>query len=356
MAPRTKTISYWSAQATESLRHESNFITFYMFPNPYSIIPDISDVRLADDAFSYGRLEVYWNDDWRPVCNNVDLYGSVVRQWNHQAAWVACRQLGYQGGRALYYEGLSVETTSKVYNVQCGYGPRGYDKDILKDCDYEVGAVDCKDNRQAGVACFNVDDIYITRYGDEPIWNGRIGVLTYKEWRPVCQNVVYGTDDTEWNHQAAWVACRQLGYQGGKATSYPGFSVHSERKVFDVQCGDGLYDDLKDCESIKLENVDCDGDLQAGVSCFDDIDIGFNNDRTNEGNVEIKVQDEWHAVCYHTGYISDFVWNVRAALLACRRFGFVSGTPLALDGLSTSGYLVNDVRCPYGAYKTLVPH
>ena len=43
------------------------------------------DIRLEDGVF-HGRVEVCFNNDWRPVCDTL---------WDDTDARVACRQLGF---------------------------------------------------------------------------------------------------------------------------------------------------------------------------------------------------------------------------------------------------------------------
>ena len=72
---------------------------------------------------------------------------------------------------------------------------------------------------------------------------GRLELLVRKQfgvgqWLAVC---AYGreSDDFRWNEQAAWVACRQLGYHGGMARFFNSFSVSNGYRVNDIRCGNG---------------------------------------------------------------------------------------------------------------------
>ena len=78
------------------------------------------DIRLAYNATDEGRLEMWHNDKWIAVC--YDGGEDDDHFWNDQAASVACRQLGYDGGNATDYENLSVDGTWKVNDVRCGNG------------------------------------------------------------------------------------------------------------------------------------------------------------------------------------------------------------------------------------------
>ncbi len=54
---------------------------------------------------------------------------------------------------------------------------------------------------------------------------------------PVCYDG--GDDDQYWTAQNAWVACRQLGYHGGRSIAYE--SEHDGLIVKDVRCGQGKF-------------------------------------------------------------------------------------------------------------------
>ena len=90
--------------------------------NPFMLIlflADMLDIRLADEATSEGRLEMSYKDQWIPVCNDGGQYDD---SWSFQAVWVACRQLGYYGGRPSYVNSLSIQTSFTVNDVRCGEG------------------------------------------------------------------------------------------------------------------------------------------------------------------------------------------------------------------------------------------
>ena len=84
---------------------------------------EIIGIRLANDAELKGRLELLVRNQsgvqqWLAVCalgnENDDI------RWNHQAAWVACRQLGYHGGMARFF--FSVANRYQVNDIRCGDG------------------------------------------------------------------------------------------------------------------------------------------------------------------------------------------------------------------------------------------
>ena len=58
------------------------------------------------------------------------------------------------------------------------------------------------------------------------------------QWIPVCYDGA-DKDNRRWSYQEAWVACRQLGYYGGRRKEYDGLSVENDFKAKDVRCNDG---------------------------------------------------------------------------------------------------------------------
>ena len=89
------------------------------------------------------------------------------------------------------------------------------------------------------------------------------------------------------------------------------------------------------------------------MSVFEDtlnVRLGTSGGQANTGgNVEVFVNDEWHAVCFEPKYVGpDEVWDLEAAIVVCRQLGFASGVPVAYHGPTSTGLHVNDVRCEYG--------
>ncbi len=66
-------------------------------------------------------VQLSGDSTWYPVCNSYTVQGGAVWYWDHQEAWVTCRDHGYHGGRKSVYSGVP-STGLKVYNVSCGDG------------------------------------------------------------------------------------------------------------------------------------------------------------------------------------------------------------------------------------------
>ena len=100
-------------------------------------------VRLAGvTAANAGRVEVYHNDEWGTVCDDM---------WDITDANVVCRQLNYSGATA----------APKAAFFGAGSGPIHYDnvgctgnETRLADCSHNgIGIHDCGHNEDVGVVC-----------------------------------------------------------------------------------------------------------------------------------------------------------------------------------------------------------
>ncbi|XP_072031630.1 scavenger receptor cysteine-rich domain superfamily protein-like isoform X2 [Amphiura filiformis] len=313
---------------------------------------DLLDIRLVHEVtfkatpeLSEGRLEMSYQGTWIAVCN----YGGMPGQdnsWSYQAAWVACRQLGYYGGRRREYKEVSVTSEFTVNDVRCINGMFYH----LQECVFELENTICHKDRQAGVECFEtILDIKLVHeeYDIDPLpAEGRLEMLYKGQWLPLCYDGVM-SNDIEWNNQAAWVACRQLGYYGGRSKIYDGLSVNSSLKVMDVRCGDGLFNNLHEC-FFEVEETGCYEEKQAGVECFNikpDIHLVHN------GELEMLYENQWIAVCYN-GDTKDTTWNSQSAWVACRQLGHHGGRSKVIrrDQPVSSGLSVNNVRCGDGLF------
>ncbi|XP_072025077.1 macrophage mannose receptor 1-like isoform X2 [Amphiura filiformis] len=126
-------------------------ISFGYIMNMNSVVCQVEydgDVRLVDGKEWEGRIEVYYDGGWRVVCYDTDSESDS--KWSDRAAWVTCQQLGYPGGTATSVTAYSITGSRKFSDVRCQNGDYS-----LPDCKYEFEETDCRDDKQAGVICYN---------------------------------------------------------------------------------------------------------------------------------------------------------------------------------------------------------
>ncbi|EFN51435.1 hypothetical protein CHLNCDRAFT_28040, partial [Chlorella variabilis] len=158
-------------------------------------------VRLLNGSVpNEGRLELLHAGQWWPVCRD---------SFQGRAAWAACRSLGYARGLAegpysnSYFRAMGTATWD---GLSCLGG-----ESSLFDCYSGPGPFGSGTDQELGVACFNETGEAVGSTG--PLASGRVEVLRYGQWRPVCSS--------GFGPRAAAVACRQAGWLGGTAAVAP---------------------------------------------------------------------------------------------------------------------------------------
>ena len=92
---------------------------------------EILGIRLANNVELEGKLELLvevehgGEQEWLAVCYEGVRWHGI--EWNNQAAWVACRQLGYDGGMAEFIYGYRDPDEKRVNNIMCEDGKILYD-------------------------------------------------------------------------------------------------------------------------------------------------------------------------------------------------------------------------------------
>nr|KAG5697333.1 hypothetical protein BaRGS_004059 [Batillaria attramentaria] len=232
------------------------------------------ELRLTGGGRNYGRLEVQYEGEWGRVA---DYYFSSYD------ATIACKQLGYLGGRGAPYNmrtngqgRVSVKVMIWMYYVLCGGKER-----TLFEC-YNYWNYRLSYARDANVICYNTREITV----DFMNVTGRI-----------CSD---GWDDTD-----AGVFCSERGFQHGKAyehflfSSYYYYSQNGPFWITQVNC-QGTERSLRDCPKTLGTVSQCTSGKAAGVMCTNTDGIYYRLEGSNsgyKGRVEVAVDGQWGTVC-----------------------------------------------------------
>lgn len=121
----------------------SSHVTFICPCNTDEEDIELFPVRLANGNDSYGRVEVFINDQWGTVCDDL---------WDLDDAHVVCRSLGYASAVSAHGSAAFDQGSGPIWldNVQCSGGESN-----LALCSH-AGVRDdhfCFHNEDAGVVC-----------------------------------------------------------------------------------------------------------------------------------------------------------------------------------------------------------
>ena len=213
-----------------------------------SIVLSQGSVRLRGGDFHYGRVEIFYNDQWGTVCDN---------DWDINDAHVVCRQLGFSR--------LASNAPTGAYYGQ-GTGPVWMDdvacsgsESHLYDCRQRGwGLHDCTHSKDSSAVCRYGS--YNLRLAGGGSYYGRVEVYHNGTWGTVC--------DDYWDIKDAHVVCRQLGFS--RAFSAPCCEKYGEGSdpiwLDNVKCS-GVEASLFDCNHLDWGKHDCHHYEDANVIC-----------------------------------------------------------------------------------------
>ncbi|GFR51391.1 hypothetical protein Agub_g13827 [Astrephomene gubernaculifera] len=303
-------------------------------------LPGEGQLKLVgSDTPGRGTLLVYHAGAWGAISSSLD--------W--QAARVVCRQLGWASGDPV---------TSSKYGSASGRLLRtslqcAWDSPSLFECprssDFEDDGLIPNDYPWlAGVECYNeTEAVRLMSGGLDSRANGSgvVQVLYRGVWGAV--------EHSYWDWRDARVACRQLGW----TTGYP---VQGAGAVYGIPPG-SVYgvgygcvwneSSLGECNrnnNLDVYTTDSTGLTSlAGVQCVNETDGPEGALRLTagptalSGTVEIWYNGSWGSVYQSRS------WDWRAARVACRQLGFLSGKPVfnAVYGKSRGPVWLTEVVC-----------
>ncbi|CAH1785790.1 unnamed protein product [Owenia fusiformis] len=259
-------------------------------------------VRLAGKkrTKTSGRLEIYKNSKWRPVC-----YSSVI---GPKIAEKLCATLGIVGVNPITFRGEHFGRARKVkpwwLSLPCEYGKCGIEREV-QSCDI---------NKYANIECSNHDrwpkETTRIKLGNKNY--GEVNVQVGDDWLPVCNR--------HWNEGASRVVCKQQRYDPdsgrNSGTSLTGVD-NGNVIVTDMTCT-GDEENLSGCSFSKWKithlskvadecNASSDG---VQVSCLGDTIkarlVGGPDEKS--GRVEIWYKNEWRKACDSKTSLRYYYW------------------------------------------------
>ncbi|XP_078390910.1 scavenger receptor cysteine-rich domain-containing protein DMBT1-like [Cetorhinus maximus] len=287
------------------------------------ICSELIKIRLMDGIDSCsGRVEVYYNNNWRSVCDD---------SWDMFDAQVACKELGC--GPAISAPGNAHfgAATSSFWldKVNCN----GTEFKLLQCESNSIGVHNCNPREAASVICSEMLNIRLM--DGIGSCSGRVEVYYNNTWGSVC--------DDSWDMLDAQVACKELGC--GPAKSIPGNAHFGDATssfwLDDVNCN-GLESKLSQCQSNFIGEHNCSPGEAASVVCSELIKIRLIDGIDScSGRVEVYYNNTWGSVC-------DDRWDMLDAQVVCKEVGcgLAKSAPGNVHfGAATSPFWLDDVKC-----------
>ncbi|XP_071498165.1 scavenger receptor cysteine-rich domain-containing protein DMBT1-like [Diadema antillarum] len=315
--------------------------------------PTNGDIRLAGGPAPYvGRVEVYLNDQWGTVCDDL---------WDRNEGNVVCRQLGFGTALAAPLRAAFGQGSGPIHldNLGCNGN-----EDMLIDCSHSgVGTHNCGHSEDASVNCSlpgsttappsNVTNWSVRLVNGNSALEGRVEVFYDGQWGTVCDDL--------WSLSDAQVVCRQLGFGPAyEATSRALFGRGVGPILLDNVMCTGNEVSLQACGHNGVLIHNCGHSEDAGVRCSLNDTSGentanggdirlVNGERPYQGRVEVFFSGLWGTVC-------DDSWDINDATVVCTQLGFgnaISAPGSAHFGSGSGSIHFDDVACT-GRETTLV--
>ncbi|XP_025102832.1 deleted in malignant brain tumors 1 protein-like isoform X2 [Pomacea canaliculata] len=273
-------------------------------------VPTDHTLRLANGHLWSGRLEIFYNQRWRTLCES---------GFGQREAQVVCGMLNYSSPGAIYdYPGRYGSGSEPVWlaNVKCA----GTETSLLRCSHDGLYEQDCGPLSDIAVIC-NIPGQIVPRLAEGTAWSGRLDLLYNGSWSSVC--------DDGFGHKEARVACRMLGFDRPEVFAVNSFLFrdYDRTALFsDLNC-QGTETNLAECNYSSFYNYKCTHGRDIALICKaekGDIRITGNYGTTyGVGRVEMRMESEWYSLCA-TSFSND------DAGVVCRQLGF-NGTATTAD-------------------------
>jgi len=186
----------------------------------------------------------------------------------------------------------------------------------------------CSHNQDAYIVCrprtLSISPVHTVgpQHGDIRLFadsdNGQGAVEFYHSsfgWTGICPDSSWGTSD-------ATVACRQLGYETGRAVTYGSISssVIGQQRLSNFVCNEATDIKLNNCTFSTSTRCSRSSDLFAGIQCSSSASVSAGpvrlfGDSTRRGIVEVFYDGRWGPVCSSS-------WGSSDARVVCGELGF----------------------------------
>ncbi|KAK7484006.1 hypothetical protein BaRGS_00024741, partial [Batillaria attramentaria] len=266
-------------------------------------------VQLVETVYGaggyYGGVQVNRYGFWGPVCNN---------SWDDRDANATCHGLGYTYGITFYGRDRT-GSPMLVGNFTCTGQESSLADCPFNDIDDDVGcslAIGQYGRVDAGVLCYDTPGVELRLTGGGRNY-GRLEVQYEGEWGRVADDHFSSSDAT--------IACKQLGYLGGRGAPY-NMRTSGQGRIW-------------------MSYVVCGGKERTLFECYN----YWNNPRVSRGNsvsvgvVEVNINNKWGTVC-------DNQWTSVNTRVTCKDLGFDNGYHLCCNAFGNTVYPVMDqVQC-----------
>ncbi|XP_039874446.1 deleted in malignant brain tumors 1 protein-like isoform X2 [Simochromis diagramma] len=241
-------------------------------------------IRLSNGTdMCSGRVEVHHAEHWSPAFNV---------NWGMNEATVVCREINC-GDPVKISESFGQGGDLKGYEIYCN----GIESSLMQ-CSFRDYSRSVMDRiEEASVVCSG--NVRLT--GGSSHCDGRVEYFDKNQWGTVCAE--------SWDMNDATVVCRQLDCGSPHKLIQLGPGT-GQTWTDQIECN-GKEPTLNQCTHTSLQDRTCNNTAVAGVFCTGSLTVRLVNS-TDEcsGRVEVRHDDQWHAVC-------DTEWTLSKAGVVC---------------------------------------